>query len=147
MNNKEFKTVFAQTAKSYGFKSAFGNWYKESSECIAILELQKSNFADCYYLNIKTFIQGLFELKYAPSKEVVKSSMGHITNQIRDLDVFNLDKSMDDTIRNEQLNKYFENYIVPYTNKILSKYVIKEMAKKGEITLLPAVKVQLSYNN
>jgi hypothetical protein len=53
MNSKEFKNVFGELAKINGFLKAFGGWFKESTECIAILELQKSSFGDNYYLNIK----------------------------------------------------------------------------------------------
>jgi hypothetical protein len=78
MDSKEFKKVFDDKAKINGFSKAFGGWYKETGECIAILELQKSTFADCFYLNIKIFIQGAFERTYKPNKDLIKSSMGHI---------------------------------------------------------------------
>jgi len=58
MDNKEFKKVFGDIAKVNGFDRAFGGWFKESSECILVLELQKSNYGDYYYLNIKIFCPG-----------------------------------------------------------------------------------------
>lgn len=36
MDSKEFRKRFGEVAKSYGFKSAFGGCYKESSECILV---------------------------------------------------------------------------------------------------------------
>ncbi|WP_371414658.1 DUF4304 domain-containing protein [Flavobacterium sp. 140616W15] len=43
-DSKEFKDLF--DSKANGFSKAFGGWYKQSTECISILELQKSNFGD-----------------------------------------------------------------------------------------------------
>ena len=64
MESKEFKNVFEKVAKANNFEKAFGGWFKESTECIVILCLQKSNFGDYYELNIKIFIQGMFGNKY-----------------------------------------------------------------------------------
>ena len=146
MDNKEFKTVFGEVAKAHDFKKAFSGWYKESPECLAILELQKSNFGDYYQLNIKIFIQGVFEKTYLPSKGLIKSSMGHVnSSETKDYkNVFDFDKPMDDNIREERLKELFEKHIVPFTNKTLSKSGVKELAEKGEITLLPAVKKELA---
>jgi hypothetical protein len=46
---------------------------------------------------------------------------------------------MDDDIRKKGLKELFQNHIIPFTDKTLSKSGIRELADKGEITLLPAV--------
>ncbi|PVD49398.1 hypothetical protein DC498_25285 [Terrimonas sp.] len=143
MDSKEFKNIFGKAAKSNGFEKTVGGWYKETAECIAILELQKSSFANSYYLNIKVFIQGAFERRYTPNKDLIKSAMGHITKQIRDKDVLNLDDSISEEKREETLEKLFSEFIVPFTDKVLSRSGILELSEKGEIFLLPAVKVVL----
>lgn len=43
---------------------------------------------------------------------------------------------MDDNLRKERMLELFENHIVPFTNKTLSKSGIRELAEKGEILLL-----------
>jgi hypothetical protein len=144
MNSKEFKVKFGEIAKANDFRKAFGGWYKETPECIAILELQKSNFSDSYYINIKIFIQGAFGRIYTPNKVLIKSSMGHITNQIRDKDILNFGELMDDEKRLENLVNLFSDLIVPFTNKTLSKSGIREFVEKGIITLLPAIKEELA---
>ena len=110
MDSKEFKTVFGEVAKVHEFKKAFSGWYKESPECLAILELQKSNFGDYYQLNIKIFIQGIFEKTYFPSKDLIKSSMGHVnSSETKEYtNVFDFDEPMDDVIRKERLKELFE---------------------------------------
>lgn len=144
MNSKEFKKLFGEVAKLNGFKSTFGGWFKDSAESVIVLELQKSSFSNSNYLNIKVFIQGAFERTYSPSKDLIKSSMGHITNQLRDKEILDLDEPMDDEKRKVDLVRLFSDLIVPFTDKALSKSGIKELADKGEITLLPAVKEELA---
>jgi exonuclease SbcC len=65
-----------------------------------------------------------------PSKDLIKSSMGDITNQIRDEDILIFDVLMDDTIREKKLEELFENHIVPFTNKTLTKAGIKKLAEQ-----------------
>jgi hypothetical protein len=143
MDSKEFKKLFGGVAKSNGFESAFGGWFKDSTESIVVLELQKSSFANSNYLNVKVFIQGAFDRTYTPNKDLMKSSMGHITNQIRDKEILDFDEPIDDKERKDKLEQLFSKFIVPFSDKALSKLGIRELAEKGEITLLPAVKEEL----
>lgn len=145
MESKEFKNVFDIVAKSYGFEKAFSGWFKESSECIAVLDLQKSNFGDYYELNIKIFVQGMFGNNYTKNKDLVKKDTGDIfTRQPKEFrDVFDFDIAIEDSIRKQRLEILFHEYIVPYIDKTLTKNSIKEFVKRGELSLLPAVKSEL----
>ncbi|WP_374465649.1 DUF4304 domain-containing protein [Chryseobacterium sp.] len=142
MNSKEFKSLFGSIAKENDYLQAFGGWYKESPECIAVLELQKSKYGDYYMLNIKIFIQGSFDTIYSPTKELIKSPMGDIGKQIID-DVLSFDKAMPDELRKEQLNELFSNTIIPFVSNLMTKANIIDLESKGEITLLSSVKKEL----
>ncbi|SMC48683.1 DUF4304 domain-containing protein [Moheibacter sediminis] len=146
MDSKEFKKLFGEVAKSNGFESAFGGWFKDSAESIVVLDLQKSNFGDYYEMNIKIFIQGMFGNSYSRSKDLVKRDIGNIfTRQPPEYkSVFDFDEPMDDEKRKEKLEQLFSKFIVPFSDKALSKSGIRELAEKGEITLLPAVKEELA---
>lgn len=74
MNSKDFKGAFNQIARKYSFEKAYSGWFKESKECIAVLDLQKSNYGDYYELNIKIFIQGAFGSVYRKGKDLVKKT-------------------------------------------------------------------------
>jgi hypothetical protein len=147
MDNKEFKKVFGEIANINNFKRAFGGWYKESPECLAILALQKSNYGNYYQLNIKILIHGVFQDAYLPNKKLMIETGGHVDScepkEFRH--VFDLDEQIDDNLRQELLNKLFISHIVPFTNKALSKEGIKELADTGEVFLLPAVKKELGW--
>jgi hypothetical protein len=145
MDSKEFKNLFGEMATANGFGKAFGGWLKESSECIAVLDLQKSNFGNYYQLIMKVFVQGVFGKTYIKSKDLVKKDVGHIRNGEPQeyKDVFDFDRQVEDLKRKERLEKLFQNHIVPFTDKALSRLGIRELANKGEILLLPAVKQEL----
>ncbi|MGZ3754383.1 MAG: DUF4304 domain-containing protein [Mucilaginibacter sp.] len=145
MNNKEFKVLFGSIAKANGFERAFSGWFKESPECIIVLDLQKSNFGDYYELNIKVFVQGMLGNIYVKNKNLVKKDMGDVfTRQPNNYsDVFDFDIIMDDINRRERLENLFNDYLAPFTNKALSKSGLKDLAEKNEIFLLPAIKAGL----
>ena len=145
MDNKEFKKSFCAIAKQYSFKTAFGCCYKESSECLFVLELQKSNYSNLYYLNLKTYIKGVFGKEYVVHKDYLKKDMGNVFNRQppQYSSIFDLEVEMSDEKRLELLNTFFYDFIIPYSEKNLSVLRIRELAKTKEILLLPAVKKEL----
>jgi hypothetical protein len=145
MDSKEFKNMFGETAKANGFDQAFGGWFKESEECIVVLDLQKSNFGDYYQLMIKIYVQGMFGNKYSKSKGLVKKEGGDVFRgeppQYKD--VFDFDTSIDNNKRKQRLEELFREFMKPFTDKALSRQGLKELDDQEKIFLLPAVKKQL----
>ncbi|MDO5665162.1 MAG: DUF4304 domain-containing protein [Bacteroidia bacterium] len=146
MDSKKFKKLFGEIANSNSFESAFGGWFKESTESIIVLNLQKSNFGDYYEMNIKIYIQGMFGNNYSKSKNLVKSDIGDVFRRepTEYKSVFDLEELMNDEKRKERVEQLFSEFIVPFTDKALSKSGIGKLAEKGEIFLLPAVKEELA---
>ncbi len=144
MDNKTLKLEFDRLARNAGFTKAFSGWYKESPECLAILELQKSNYANYYYLRIKVYIQGAFGNTYAPTKELMKDSIGSVGGGAGAYGKYlDLTEPMEDKERIEGLAQLFKNKIIPFTDQTLTKAGIVALAEKGDIVLLPAVKEEL----
>ena len=136
MDNKELKKVFCAIAKQYGFRTAFGCCYKESSECLLVLELQKSNYSNLFYLNLKTYIQGVFGKKY----------MGNVFNRPPSeySSIFDLENNMSDEKRLRMLHAFFNEFIVPYSEKNLSVAGIRELANTEEILLISTIEEELN---
>lgn len=145
MNSKDFKGAFNLIAKKYGFEKAYSGWFKESDECIAVLDLQKSNYGDYYELNIKIFVQGMFGDHYVKNKDLVKKDVGDIfkrqPGEFRD--VFDFDAPMDDDKRLDKLELLFKEYIVLLIDKGLTKQGIRALGQEGRIQIMPAVAEQL----
>jgi len=144
MDSKIFKKNFSKIAVSNSFESYGGGWLKESSESIVALFLQKSSFGNNYYLNIKVFVQGSFGIYYQKSKDLKLSTSDIFKRQpIEYNDVFDLEAPLDDVLRNERLEDLFIHFIVPFTNKALSRRQILDLDESNELILLSSVKEEL----
>jgi len=145
MDSKKFKILFDTLTKSHNFEKDFGGWFKTSSECIMVLDLQKSNYGDYYELNIKIFIQGMFGNTYIKNKDLVKKHIGDIYMRQPDSykNVFDFEKSIEDAERKIKLENLFNEFIVPLSNTALYRTGIKKLAEQGVIFLLPAVNQEL----
>lgn len=145
MDNKEFKKSFCTIAKQYGFKTAFGCCYKESSECLFVMELQKSNYSNLYYLNLKTYVQGVFSKGYVVHKDYLKKYMGNVFNRLTPQysSIFDMESEMSDEARLEKLNACFNEFIIPYSEKNLSVSGIRELSKSNDLKLTSTVKDEL----
>jgi hypothetical protein len=145
METTDFKKMFGEVAKENGFERACEGWFKEFPEVIQVLDLQKSNYGSYYYLNIKLFVQGAFGNEYVKSKKLVKVDGGDIFLRQPDnySNLLDLDAPFEDSDRKEGLRKMFNEFIVPFSNKTSTKEDIRELHKKGELFILPAVKEEL----
>ena len=146
MENKEFKQLFNDIAKKHGFESSFGGWFRDSNESIVALSLQKSSFGNYYQLNIKIYFQGAFDRHYSKNKDLLNKDIGNIDRgEPKEYESFLiLDQRMDDSVRKKGLEALFNNFLVPFTDKALTKKGLNELAKKGEIYLTPAIMEELS---
>ena len=128
MEKKEFKKLFGDVAKSRGFHFIHGFWYIESEECIITLELQKSNYSDLYYLNIETFVHGLFGEHYVKNKALLRK-VGTVSlrppskyKNFLDLEVItDLQESR------QGFESLFDEYILPFASQGLSRKGILEL--------------------
>jgi len=145
MDAREFKLMFDSVSKNFGFAKNFGGWFKESSECIVVLDLQKSNYSNSYYLNIKVYIQGFFGVTYVMNKFLVKNDVGIVSTRSPKeyRDIFDLENQLENINREEKLHKLFIEFLMPFTNKALVRSGIKKLAEDDEILLQPAVQKEL----
>ena len=146
MENKQFKKLLGEIATKNGFESAFGGWFKESPECIISLYLQKSGYGNYYLLNIKIFIQKMFEKQYIKNKDLVSKYGGNVFREPpKEYDpALNLEILMEDLKRGQLLESMFNDFITPFTEKALSKKGVLELAEEKKVFLLPAVKEELA---
>ena len=144
METKEFKTMFGKIAKSNGFKLLYGGWYKESEDSMVIIYLLRSYYSRLYYFRPKINIRGVFG-KNSISKVDVQSDVADIEISCPKeyYDLFNLETNLDENTRKAMLEKLFETYVVPLTDKALSLEGIEELANAGEIQIEPVIKEEL----
>jgi hypothetical protein len=121
-DKKRFKDLFNEKAKHNGFFYAYGCWFKESNECILILELQKSNYSNLYYLNMKIFIQGANKRIYKINKDLIKNEIGHgFRRSDKEFDqYFNLDLDLEYHLREQGIELLFNKFLIPFTRKAMT---------------------------
>jgi len=145
MEHEQFKSLLGDVAARFGFERAYGGWFMESPETIIVLDLQKSNYGDYYYLNIKIYVQGLFGKKYKRGKELVRSEVGNVFMRPPTTydDVFNMETVIDLRDRVKGLHHLFSEYIQPIATLASTRGGIFELDTNGQLHLLPAVREEL----
>lgn len=145
MDTKELKRLFGQVAAAHGFAADHGGWFQGTKECVIVLDLQKSNYANRYELNVKVFVQGMFGEQYGRTKQMVKRHMGSLFTRPPGSykPTLNLDSTLSYEERKASLEVLFRDFIVPFTTEALSREGIFRLAARDEVLLLPAVRKEL----
>ncbi len=95
-------------------------------------------------VDIKTYVQGTFGNHYVKSKSLLRDIGDISRREPKEFEAaLDLEQQMGDEERRQKLESLFQSFIVPFSEKALTKYGINELAEKGEIHLLPAVKEEL----
>ena len=64
IDKKKLKKQFSDKLKKANFKLKSNAWYKETEENIIVVELQKSNYSESYFLNIAVWLKALGEHQF-----------------------------------------------------------------------------------
>lgn len=145
MDKIEFKKMLGSIAKNFGFDFLFHVWIKESREVIFMLELQKSNYGNYYYLNLKGYVNGVFMKKHVKDKKLSHSSMEAFFRRppgCYDL-LFDLDILMTDEERQKGIIKMFDEFICHFAQNSLSISGIYDLVNNNELILTTSVKEEL----
>jgi len=145
MQKKEFKNMFKEIVLESGFRFEFGGYYKQTNECIIVIDLQKSNYGNYYQIMLRFFIQGIFGKTYKLDKFLVKNDTGDVFrgapneyNRILDLD-----NEIDDQFRASKLKELFTQFIIPIVKIGERRDGLYKLGEAGDVYLLPAVKQEL----
>jgi hypothetical protein len=145
LDSQQFKKLFSGVAVAHGFVRDHGGWFRESPECVVVLDLQKSNFGNNYHLNIKIFVQGLFNSRYSRSKQMVKRLTGDAflrpPGQFRP--ALDLDEPMKPNERVRAIDDLFNEFVTPISTEALTRAGLISLAERELVYLLPAVREQL----
>lgn len=145
MESRDFIQIFGAIAKQHGFESKYGGWFKISSEVIHVLDLQKSNYGNFFYLNIKIFVNGLFGKNYAPSKQLIKNDIGNVFLRQPEIysPFFNLENNLEEMQRKEGIENMFNEFILPLISISKDRNDIKQSVQRGDIFVLDSVRNEL----
>jgi len=140
-----FKQLFSEAAIAGGFTHIYGGWFRESPECMVVLDLQRSAFGQYFDVNIKVFVRGLFGESHARTKEMAKTLTGDVF--VRPPERFRLALDLDEPMpwneRVQRVGGMFSEFINPLTSDALTRSGLVSLAARGLVHLLPAVREQL----
>lgn len=120
MTNTEFKSELDRLLKPYGFKKKGNKWTSETEELEKIIELQKSNFSNSYYLNYG------FNFKDLDYKEVTMHIWNRLGSSKRKennlfIKTLDLESSLNSIERTQNLELFITTLLLPEINGINCK--------------------------
>ena len=119
MDNKEFKKIVQESTSKFGFKYCKKNYYFNSDKLIVVINLQKSNFDNSYYVNYGFWVKDIHnDLQYPKSNEcdITGRFVNEINKDIYPLDAMNVNELA------INLENNIISTIVPVINEGISKY-------------------------
>ena len=125
MDIKEFKKIVDEVFLSKGMKKRRSNYYFDNEEFISVFGLQKSSYANGFYLNLGYVIKDL------NTKEIPNYSDGNIRLRFE----FKIDRKLTDLIdiqivEKDQLIKQFDKNIKHYILLINNISDIQKLLKE-----------------
>lgn len=145
MNRHEFKKEFQVKVKKFGFEFHNRDYYYNLENLIIVINCQKSNYSDSYYINYGFFVKSLHNcFSYPKISEC--DVMGRFENSMKSdlfelatIDVDELKRCIDANlakvilpVMNEGIMKYFE--LFPQTinaAKLNLKCYLENVGKQG----------------
>lgn len=145
MDNKEFKKTIRIILEKEGFTYKNKNFYKYNNDLIVVVDLQKSNYQNSFYINYAFYVKVLYD-----GVEYPRTNMGDIRGRFvyKDngvtLDYFPLDLLS----HNEFINSLEDNInmlLRPVFEGGLAKYL--DMFPKAIFTATKKLQQYLRYND
>lgn len=142
MDNKEFKKIIQDCISHYGFIYQNKNYYHVTKDLIVVINFQKSNYENAYYINYGFWVKQIHEETKYPSVEMC-DVMGRFNNLMGEKmeHSFGLDTLNEDELT-ENIKRNISTLIIPVIENGVEKYF--EMFPKA----IYAAKISLrSYLN
>ncbi|EPZ39872.1 hypothetical protein C289_0095 [Anoxybacillus ayderensis] len=142
MENKKFKTIVNECLLTNGFLKKGKYYYKESPEVICVLGLQKSNYSNCYYVNVGIVIKKIYN-----NLELPRDVDGHIRSRFyftvgdKQVECLNLDEINEDSVIISSLEAGISEII----NPALEHRGLEELLKKKRVLLYETTVIAKQY--
>ncbi len=111
MEKREFIKYLDAIIKPHGFRKKGNYWYLDSNSLIKVINVQKSDFGNIYYLNYGFIVPELEEIN--PDMHVYNRLASLDTKEnIRIMDLLNFEKNIEDNERQSEIKFYIQNVIL-----------------------------------
>src|SRR6476646_8612696 len=111
MEKRQFIKYLDTILNPYGFVKKANYWYLNNKELIKVINVQKSDFGNMYYLNYGFIVSKLAEIN--PDMHIY-NRLGSLDTRenIRIMDLFSFESKIEDNQRQSEIKFYIENVII-----------------------------------
>jgi hypothetical protein len=123
MDRKTLKQAIGKILEAHGFRRKGQSWYLQHPDVVGVIELQKSDLSECYYMNIGFLVRSL-----DPSHEYPPERLCHWRYRVEAIfpemhipvrrDLLSLGEEADDAERIEELQKFLTERVAPFVASI-----------------------------
>lgn len=141
MDNTEFKKLLQICTEKFGFKHYKKNYYYKSEKIIIVINIQKSNFDNSYYINYGFWVRAIHDnLDYPKITDC--DIVGRFINNTTDTTEFDfpLSRLVSDKLMG-CVNSNLSNTIVPIINEGVQKYF--DLFPEAIFAAKPTLKIYL----
>jgi hypothetical protein len=139
MNNNEFKVFLNDIFKTFGFKRKGNNWFSENNELIKVINLQKSNFGNQYYINYGYILKSLKLDKFEMHIFHRLSSLDKKENE-RIKELLDFEGNIDDSQRKSELKSFLEKNLIQSLIQINSEIdILNELKQRSHLNDVPII--------
>lgn len=139
MEKEELANIITETLNSLGFKKKGNYWIKNRPEVNTMVNLQKSQHGNYFYINYGYIINSipLDGLMMHIYKRVAATD---IVENKRIQDLLNLESNISDSDRQKQLKEILNQYLVaPITCIETEEDILKELNEQQNLDMLPGI--------
>lgn len=131
----QFKKSFGNTLSSHQFQKKGQSWYLRGTDCIVVLNLQKADFSDMYYVNFGVWLNVLGEEKWPQENHChVRSRLERLfpTNRELIFDACTIDSR---TNALGEFTNFLRLEVIPFCESCQTTKGLKQNIETGRIPL------------
>jgi hypothetical protein len=145
MDKEDLKKIVHYACQSEGMHKLKPNfWYWTGSECISVINLQKSNYSELFYVNIGTFICELDLSNMSPTIDqchfVTRMEAANINGSSAS-SYFDLENSINDELRAAGIDQAIRKVAIPEMFRFNTKQGIVDKCAEN-IAFMNGVKIE-----
>lgn len=143
MDKKSIQSPVAQWAKRTGFQKHSDSWYRRLPDLIQILNLQKSQYGDQYYLNVGIYIPSIGAANSQWPKEhqchVRARAKTLVSEQSNDIARFESamdleDSSMSSDVREQAIEAFLNEHVGSFFDSVANLEDLRRLIHSGGLS-------------
>ena len=145
MEKSDLIKLLNEVFNNFGFKRKGKNWVVDSSELIKIVNLQKSNYGNLFYINYGFIIK---DIELTTTKMHIQMRLGSYNKEetLRISNLLDLTNDIDKNVRIQDLKKDILSRVVPKLQTINTKEDLLNFIKKFPYSSMVPLVVKKYFN-